>query len=169
MSTEKQEKLFKNFLNYHWLRPEVALVKYYQANEWRKWKFSEPSMDLLCGDGEFSFLTWGGEFDILTDLYMNVPRVGVKDYFTNRDVYNIPFRKRNYRIKKKAAAKITTGFDYSRGQINKAKRLDLYREFIVGNIESDLKSIADNTYASIFTNSLNMYGFKHFRCDSHAF
>ena len=156
MSITKREKLFKRFLLYHWLRPEVALLKYYQADQWQKWKFKEPSMDLLSGDGEFSFLTWGGEFDFMTDMYVNVPPMTIDDYFSNRDVYNVPFKKKVYKLKKKADIKITTGFDYSKGQTNKAKRLDLYRNFIIGDLNNGLGMIEDESYKSIFANSLNV-------------
>ena len=156
MTFDEQAKLFKKFLCYHWLRPEVALLKYYQALHWTKWKFREPSLDLLSGDGEFSFLAWGGEFDPLIDMYVNVPPITIDDYFSNRDVYNIPFEKKAYRIKKKADIKITTGFDYSKGQINKAKRLGLYRKFITSDLNSGLGMISDRSYRSVFTNSLNV-------------
>lgn len=151
-----KKELFLSFLNYHWLRPEVALIKYFQAMQWRQWRFIEPSLDLMCGDGEFSFITWGGEFDISADMYMNVPSLTVEDYFSNRDVYNIPFKKKVYKIKKKADISISTGFDYSKGQQKKAEKLNLYKSFITGDINNSLKMITSDSYKSIFTNSLNV-------------
>lgn len=156
MLSNEQLKLFRAFVCYHWLRPEVALLKYYQAVQWRKWEFKEPSMDLLCGDGEFAFLTWGGEFDIMSDMYVNIPRMTMDDYFSNRDVYDVPFRKKTYKRIKNAEIKITTGFDNSSGQINKAKKLDLYREFILGDVNLGLEVFDDNKYSSVFTNSINV-------------
>ncbi len=156
MNQHQQNRIFRQFLAYHWLRPEVALLKYYQAVQWRRWKFPAPSLDLLCGDGEFAFITWGGEFDIATDMYVNIQNIAIEDYFSNRDVYNVPFRKKHYHVKKHADIQITTGLDRSIGQVNKAKRLKIYEDFVIYDINAGLNIIPDHTFRSVFTNSLNV-------------
>ena len=54
-------QLYKEFLNYFWLRPESAIVQSFRAFEFRKVVFKKISkkqkiLDVSCGDGIFTFL-----------------------------------------------------------------------------------------------------------------
>ncbi|MGO6903974.1 methyltransferase type 11, partial [Rhizobium ruizarguesonis] len=58
---------FNQLLNVFWLRPETALWRYLDIEAMRDFQFIGRSLDFGCGDGLFSFIRAGGEFDPLFD------------------------------------------------------------------------------------------------------
>ena len=71
---KKNINLFKQFLNFYWLRPESALMLTLRSMSYRNGLkyFNKNSIDVACGDGVFSFLTLGGELNEDTDMYQSL-------------------------------------------------------------------------------------------------
>lgn len=80
------ERILTNFLNAYWLRPETALWRTLDVVAMRDFKFASPSLDMGAGDGTFSFLRAGGEFDNRFDVFLDVDNLD--SYFDNVDVYD---------------------------------------------------------------------------------
>jgi len=68
----KMNKTLNKFLNAYWLRPESALWRTCDVESMKGFEFKAPSLDLGCGDGTFSFLRAGGQFDDTYDVFMDV-------------------------------------------------------------------------------------------------
>ena len=78
-------KLFKEFLNYFWLRPENAIIftlKSCAIHKLRKKKIRS-SLDIACGDGVFSFITNFGTFKISEDMYLET-NLNKKDIYDEK-------------------------------------------------------------------------------------
>ncbi len=77
---------FDQFLSVFWLRPETALWRSIDTLAMRDFEFLEPSLDLGCGDGIFSFVRAGGCFDITFDAFQ---AVGKLDHFFDKvDIFD---------------------------------------------------------------------------------
>ena len=59
----KETKILKNLLSVYWLRPETAIWRTLDAIQLQKIKFIRPIVDIGCGDGIFTFSTFGGKVD----------------------------------------------------------------------------------------------------------
>lgn len=80
------KNLLRNFLNAYWLRPETALWRTLDVEAMKNFKFASPSLDLGGGDGTFSFLRAGGEYDNAFDVFLDVDNLD--KFFDNVDVYD---------------------------------------------------------------------------------
>ena len=78
-----KKTLFKSFLNFFWLRPENALIFSLKADKLNFYKkyFKGNSIDISCGNGIFTFLTFGGRISEKNDMYQSL------DY-GNKDIYD---------------------------------------------------------------------------------
>lgn len=143
---------YNKLLKAYWLRPEGALVRACDIEAMKRFNFIEPSLDLGCGDGVFSFFRAGGEFEDEFDVY----DVGKLDqYFDNVDVYDFYTEPSKKLIKKEAEYKISVGLDIKESLLKKAANKNLYRELVTADISKKLP-FADGTFMSIFTNVLSM-------------
>ena len=83
------KRLFNEFMNLYWLRPENATTMYFQSHSWQNinLKNFKNKLDLCCGDGTYIFLHCGGEFKNDFDFFINTSAEKFShDKFT--DIYN---------------------------------------------------------------------------------
>jgi len=127
---KKTLKFLKNLLNIYWLRPETALLLALQFDQLKNENlFKGKILDVGCGDGTFSFLLMGGQFNKRFDVYRSIKVA--KKYYQGRDMFDY-FKKSEYRplIDKEPNRKIDVGLDISEAMIKKAKTLNLYSQLV---------------------------------------
>ena len=142
---------FRQFLSAYWLRPETALWRAIDLQAMSGFDFDQPSLDLGCGDGIFSFIRAGGEFDLRFDATRAAARLDA--FFDKVDVFDTfegycppnPLRPPAYRI--------SCGFDLKENLLKKASALGLYDSLSAGDANSPLP-FPDATFASLFSNIL---------------
>lgn len=137
-----------NFLSAYWLRPETALWRTLDVESMKNFQFDSPSLDLGCGDGTFSFLRVGGEFDKTFDVFMSVNHLD--KFYKNIDVYD-SFNDLEVKIIKKPSYKIEVGVDHKQNLMNKAKKNGLYNEFVLADANNKLP-FDNESFQSIFSN-----------------
>lgn len=137
-----------NFLSAYWLRPETALWRTLDVESMKNFQFVSPSLDLGCGDGTFSFLRAGGEFDKTFDVFMSVNHLD--KFYKNIDVYD-SFNDLEVKIIKKPSYKIDVGVDHKQNLMNKAKKIGLYNEFVLADANNKLP-FDNESFQSIFSN-----------------
>jgi len=114
-------------------------------------EFIEPSLDLSCGHGIFSFLQAGGDFDLSFDQFTAVRDL---DRFSeNVDIYDAPPGENGPKITAFPKYKITVGTDWKQNLLDRASQLDFYRELRCHDNNYPLP-FADNSFATIFSNSV---------------
>ena len=138
----------KELLKAYWLRPETALLRALNIKAMKNFGFQEPSLDLGCGDGTFSFIRGGGEFVDEFDVF-EVSRVD--QFFENTDIYDY-FAENDKNIVKRAAEyKITVGLDHKENLLKKAAQKNIYRELLVADANKRLP-FENETFQSVFSN-----------------
>ena len=141
----------KKWLNIYWLRPENAFWRAITCQSLESMAFTEPSLDLSCGDGVFSFLKAGGNFGISFDVFGAVENLD--RFFENVDIYNAHNQAYAPEITALPAYQISVGLDWKESLIEKAKRLDFYREFVLHDTNKPLP-FENDAFETIFSNSV---------------
>lgn len=146
---------FNNYLyellKVYWLRPETVLFRYPDILSMEKFEFESPSMDLGCGDGVFSFIRGGGQFDNAYDVF-EVANLD-KFYTEKADIFDTYNSKKDIKIIKPAEYKIDFAFDHKQALLQKAERLGLYKNFVQGDANEKLP-FDDDCIKSVFSNIL---------------
>ncbi len=147
-------KIYREFLNYFWLRPEAAIIQGIRAFDFRKIVFEkigkkQKILDLSCGDGVFTFIALGGKLDLSSDSYRSIKNKKRSAKFDVFDHYDKNFK---LKIKKKASYKIDTGTDWKINLLKKSKHLNLYKNLLLQNNEKRLK-LKDNSFDLVYSNS----------------
>ena len=112
-------------------------------------EFISPSLDLGCGDGIFSFVRAVGQFDLSFDAFHTMSNLD--KYFDNVDVFDTFDASVSPIITRSPNYMIDYGFDHKENLLNKADKLGLYREMMLGNANNTLP-FQDNSFMSIFSN-----------------
>lgn len=141
----------RRFLNVYWLRPENALWRSINCQVMQDLEWATPSIDLSCGDGIFSFLRAGGDFDLSFDIFSGVG--GLEDFYKNRDVYDAAPENYAPKIARRPASKMTVGADWKKNLLDKAAPLDFYERLVVHDNNQPLP-FADNEFRTVFSNSV---------------
>ena len=147
------KKKLRNFLNFYWLRPENAIVKYFQSYSWSDIKWKGKSVDISTGDGSYVFLHCGGEFDEKFDFYIDTK----SEKFTHKkfiDIYDSFSKKYKPIIKKIPDKKFTIGTDWKDGLLAKAKSLNFFDKTIKHDNNFLPFPFEDNEFKFIHSNSL---------------
>ena len=147
------KKKLKNFLNFYWLRPENAIVKYFQSYSWSDIKWKGKSVDISTGDGSYVFLHCGGEFDEKFDFYIDTK----SEKFTHKkfvDIYDSFSKKYKPIIKKIPDKKFTIGTDWKDGLLAKAKCLNFFNKTIKHDNNFLPFPFEDSEFKFIHSNSL---------------
>ena len=146
--------LYKNFLNYFWLRPENAILSCFRALDFRKVvseniKKKQKILDISCGDGVFTFIALGGKLDTYFDAFKSIKN---KKRTSKFDAYN--YYDKNFKVKiiKKPKYIVETGTDWKNNLLRKSEKLNLYKNLILHNNEKKL-DIVENSYDLVFSNS----------------
>ena len=144
--------ILREFLNAFWLRPEVALIKTHEYMALQRLPFTEPSIDIGCGDGIFSFIAAGGRFGPDFDMYQNI--TGTEQFFNGVDVFDHYDEKQfGIDIVQPPQRKITHGLDHKASLIAKASHLGLYENTIVSDANESIP-LEDKSVTTAFCNIL---------------
>lgn len=149
-NTIQSRNWLRTFLNYVWLRPENALWRSLNCQSLEGLTFEEPSLDLSCGDGLFSFLLAGGDFDITFDKFEGT--ADLDKYYENEDIYNAAPDEYDPEISQRPDYTMTVGTDWKPLQLEKARELDFYDELIEHDNNERLP-FEDDRFKTVFTNS----------------
>jgi SAM-dependent methyltransferase len=143
-------KLLENFLNVFWLRPETALWRTIDVLAMDAFAFGAPSLDLGCGDGIFSFIRAGGEFEESFDIFQSVGEI--EKYFDNVDIYNHFDANKVCPIVTKAPRyKINIALDHKEALLKKAATIGFYDKMVCHDANHKLP-FEGNTFKTIFSN-----------------
>jgi SAM-dependent methyltransferase len=140
---------FEQLLNAYWLRPETALWRSIDIQTMRDFQFQSPSLDLGCGDGIFSFIRAGGQFDITFDAFQAVSNLD--SFFDKVDIFDSFDTSLCPVVIKKGDYQIDYAFDHKKNLLRKAKTLGLHKNFIVGDANKRLP-FEDKTFNTVFSN-----------------
>jgi SAM-dependent methyltransferase len=141
------QQILNEFLNAYWLRPETALWRTVDAITMHDAKIYGRSLDFGCGDGINSFIKAGGTFKKTFDVFKGTGNL--EQFFENEDIYNYPIT--NYiKINDSPSSSITVGFDHKKALLDKAEKLNFYKELILGDGNKTLP-FKNNEFDSIFS------------------
>jgi len=146
--------IYKEFLNYFWLRPESAIVQSFRAFELRKTVYEKISkkqkiLDVSCGDGVFTFIALGGKLDLSFDSYKSIKNKKRSAKFDAYDHYDKSFR---VKVLKQPDYKIDTGTDWKLNLLKKSRQLRFYKKLLLHNNEKKL-TLNDNLFDLVYSNS----------------
>lgn len=139
----------KQLLNVFWLRPETALWREIDIRTMSSFEVCSPSLDLGCGDGTFSFIRAGGEFDRSYDAFRSVSQLD--QFFQNVDIFDSYDESLSAAVTKPSRYKIDVGFDHKVNLLKKAGQLGLYGALKQGDANQPLP-FPDASFNSIFSN-----------------
>ena len=112
---------------------------------------AEPSLDLGCGDGLFSFFRAGGRLDPMQDAFESMGHL--ESYFDNVDAFDHLDPKFTLSVVKEPGYRITCALDHKINLINKTKPLGLYRSWVEADANQPLPFL-DGEFQSVFCNIL---------------
>lgn len=142
-------KTFEQLLNVFWLRPETAMWREIDIKAMQSFEVSSPSLDLGCGDGIFSFIRAGGQFDSSFDAFRSM--TGLDNFFNNVDVFDSFDDTVNPDVVCAPKYNVDCGFDYKENLLKKASQLGLYKTLKQGDANKPL-SFSDQSFKTIFSN-----------------
>ncbi|HWM49490.1 MAG TPA: methyltransferase domain-containing protein [Xanthobacteraceae bacterium] len=144
--------MLQALLEYHWLRPETALWRALDCHVLAGKAFTEPSIDIGCGDGVFSFIRAGGCFNHDYDQFSLVSHLG--EFYSGHDIYNsFDDTAQPPEIARPAGYRISVGVDHKPALLSKAKYTGLYRELVEADANKPLP-LAGSRFQTIFSNIL---------------
>ena len=151
--TDSLEIKLKKFLNLYWLRPENGLITPFKSKAFENLKFESPSLDLSCGDGLFMAIHLGADFGEDFDYFKSTKaaefsHAKMVDIFDEYD--------ENYEAKfvKKHQIKIDYGSDWKQALLDKAKKLDLYKNLVLHDNNQLPLPFKDDFFKTIYSNSV---------------
>lgn len=150
----KKLKLLKAFLEFYWLRPESALMLTLRSLAYQKslvFFDKKNSLDVCCGDGAFSFLTFNGRFDPITDMYRSI-KISRK---TVRSIDSFDKFDKSYfvKIKKNPSKKFSHGCDWKENLLSKSRKLNFYKNLFIHNINQDFLINDMQKFNFVYSNS----------------
>jgi SAM-dependent methyltransferase len=149
-----KEKIFKQYLNYFWLRPENAVQCALRSISLQDIKFKSPSVDISCGDGMFMFYHFGGQTNFDFDTFKSTQAKDFKhDKFV--DIYNNVDENFTVEVTKKPKQQIDYGTDWKDSLLVKAKKLGIYKSTIWWDNNKIPLPFKDNYCKTIYNNSLH--------------
>jgi len=142
-------EILRNLLNIYWVRPETALWKTLDALHIKSIKFKKPIIDIGCGDGSFSFTSFGGKVDPSFDVYRTMGNT--TGFFSGIDIHD-QNKKIKPKILRKAKTKIDVGLDWKRNLLDKAKEFKLYEKLIEHDNNKPLP-FEEEKFETVFSNT----------------
>jgi SAM-dependent methyltransferase len=140
----------EQWLNVYWLRPENALWRTLDVIALEGMEVRQPSLDLSCGDGIFSFLLAGGHFGREFDIFQGAGNLD--DFYDNADIYDAAPEEYDPTITKRPEYNITVGTDWKPSLLEKADKLNFYDRLIKHDNNKELP-FNNNQFNTIYTNS----------------
>ena len=142
----------RRFLNAYWLRPENAVWMALRSEVLSQVPWVNPSVDLSCGDGVFSFLHAGGVFDDRFDVFWGAaPQRTAGNH--QADIFD--YVDEHYRpvVARGSDYRISVGTDLKPNLLTKAGLLDLYEELVVHDNNQPLP-FDDGAFETVYCNSV---------------
>jgi len=150
----EKKTFLREFLNFYWLRPENALMLYQRSLSYRKTlrflDIKNDSIDISCGDGVFSFLTFGGQLSADSDMFRSIKY----EKNISRKIDNFDFYDDDYfiKVKKKPIIKYSHGIDLKINLLKKAHKLNFYTTLQKANNNYRIP-FPDNKFSYAYSNS----------------
>ena len=140
-------------MNLFWLRSENGLLVTFKSEVWQDFEFKSPSIDISCGDGLFAFLHLGGELDPDVDYFLSTD---AKNFSHSNfiDIYNHFNEDYSVPILKRSSTKIDYGIDWKQSLIDKAAKLDIYKNLLVHDNNQLPLPFDNNTFRTAYSNSV---------------
>ena len=151
--SETKVEVLKAFLNLFWLRPENGLLCTFKSKVFDDIKFESPSLDISCGDGLFMFLHLGGAFDSDFDYFQSTRAKEFK-HSSFIDIYDSYRGDYEVKVTKKSITKIDYGTDWKQALLDKAAKLDLYKNLLLHDNNIVPLPLPDNYFKTIYSNSV---------------
>ena len=151
--TDSLEIKLKNFLNLYWLRPENGLITPFKSKAFENLKFESPSLDLSCGDGLFMAIHLGAIFDDDFDYFKSTK---AKEFSHDKMVDIFDDFNEDYNVKfiKKPEIKIDYGSDWKQALLDKAEKIDLYKNLVLHDNNKLPLPFEDNYFKTVYSNSV---------------
>lgn len=106
-------------------------------------EIKQPSLDLSCGDGIFSFLLAGGRFGRNFDIFQGAGNLG--DFYDNTDIYDASPQSYYPTITERPEYNITVGTDWKPNLLEKLinwiSMIDLLKMIIISGFRSMITSL----------------------------
>ena len=141
------DRLYDEIFSLYWLRPETAVFSFIEAsliNRFRKNYLKYPVLDLGCGDGMFSAVSFGSR---LNKKYDNFEAID----FSKSDPYD-SYEKLPEDFFLEMGDKVGYGIDIKENSVKRAKDLGIYEDVKVGDIRElpfEAKSM-NSVYSNMF-------------------
>ena len=151
LDAKSRLRLLRQYVQAYWLRPENAFWMCLRSLTLGRCAIRSPSCDMACGDGVFSFLHAGGEFDQRFDVF---GAVGHLDRVTDEhaDMFDAGGARYAPRITRPAACRIDVGADLKPELLQKAATLGFYQRLVEHDCNRPLP-FPDQAFATVYCNS----------------
>jgi len=144
----------KSFLNHFWLRPENALLLSLRAESY--WKTIKDiqgvseKIDISCGDGMFSFLTFGGQISPESDMFKTIKFGKREGQFDSFDYFDDTYQ---VKVIKNPEIYYDYGTDWKESLIKKAAMLGFHRKKMLVHDNEQALPFSDETMGYVYSNS----------------
>ena len=140
----------RRFLNCYWLRPENAFWMALRSQALGAAELAVPGADLGCGDGIFTFLHAGGDFDLGFDVFSSVGRLDrVRD--DHADMFDHVEPTYAPCITRRPDTRLAMGADHKQSMLDKAGALGIYERLVVHDHNLPLP-FEDSSFGSVHCN-----------------
>lgn len=147
------EDKLKNFLNLNWARPENALLLTFKSKCFENIKFESPSLEICCGDGTSMFINLGGVFDSSFNYY-NSTRASQFKHSCFIDIHDSIDESYEVNIVRKPDSTIDYGIDWKQALLDKAAKLNLYKNLVLHDINKVPLPFPDDFFKTVYSNSI---------------
>jgi SAM-dependent methyltransferase len=129
----------------YWLKPFDSINDTANAMALLEFDWSKrPILEIGGGDGVFSFIMHGGEFNFSEDRYTQT------DLLKGGDIYDVYKKESNLKIKKTAALKYDAGLDLKLSHLYKGRETMLYKSGNLISSNPERLPFKDNVFSEIF-------------------
>jgi SAM-dependent methyltransferase len=140
------------FLSAYWLRPENAFWMTLRSHILEPFAFESPMLDLSCGDGVFTYLHAGGEFDPSFDVFQSVANLD-RVMSENADMFDHYAPDYAPPIMRRPELKIDFGTDLKLSMLTKAGALDVYDSLVLHDQNNPMPFETDQ-FRTIYGNAV---------------
>lgn len=143
-------ELLKRFIQAYWLRPENAFWMTLRSRALSLCPLEQPSIDLGCGDGVFSFLHCGGVFGPAFDVFASTAKLNEVRQ-RHADMFDCVGDDYHPTILSRPTTAIDVGLDLKPALLGKANRLALYGRLVEHDSNSPLP-FDDDSFQTVYCN-----------------
>jgi SAM-dependent methyltransferase len=149
--TPNPGEVLRRFLQAYWLRPENALWMTLRSQALGSATWRRPVADLCCGDGVFSFLHCGGDFDPDFDVFQSVSHLD-RVLREHADMFDHVSEDYRPTINRRPRDMIDLGTDHKSTLLAKAQHLGLYARLRAHDHNEPL-SERDESFETVYCNA----------------